>query len=119
MASEAGGKSGPFAPRPSEPGAKSTAETATELEALRRQVSELSQQVQHHLSRSGAAALQRPGNAASGMMSDVGAKGREAIDGVREVTDHFTKAVDASLEKRPYTTLATAFALGFLVARLS
>jgi hypothetical protein len=53
------------------------------------------------------------------MMSDVGAKGREAVEGVREVKDNLMGAIDVSLEKRPYTTLAMAFALGLLIARLS
>jgi hypothetical protein len=53
------------------------------------------------------------------MVSGVGAKGREAVEGVREVKDNLAGAIDASLEKRPYTTLAMAFALGLLIARLS
>jgi ElaB/YqjD/DUF883 family membrane-anchored ribosome-binding protein len=91
----------------------------TELAELRRQVSELTTQVQGYLSESGAASLKRAGDAASEMMSGVGAKGREAVEGVREVKDNLTGAIDASLEKRPYTTLAMGFALGFLIARLS
>jgi ElaB/YqjD/DUF883 family membrane-anchored ribosome-binding protein len=91
----------------------------TELETLRRQVSELTAQVQGYLSESSAASLKRAGDAASEMMSDVGAKGREAVEGVREVKDNLMGAIDISLEKRPYTTLAMAFALGLLIARLS
>jgi ElaB/YqjD/DUF883 family membrane-anchored ribosome-binding protein len=91
----------------------------TELETLRRQVSELTTQVQGHLSESAAASLKRAGDAASEMMSGVGAKGREAVEGAREVKDNLTGAIDTSLEKRPYTTLAMAFALGLLIARLS
>jgi ElaB/YqjD/DUF883 family membrane-anchored ribosome-binding protein len=87
----------------------------TELETLRRQVSELT----GHISESAAASLKRAGDAAGEMMSGVSAKGREAVEGVREVKDNLTGAIDASLEKRPYTTLAMAFALGLLIARLS
>jgi ElaB/YqjD/DUF883 family membrane-anchored ribosome-binding protein len=96
-----------------------TSAEKSELETLRRQVSELTAQVQSQLSESAAASLKRAGDAASEMMSGVGAKGREAVEGVREVKDNLTGAIDASLEKRPYTTLAMAFALGLLIARLS
>jgi ElaB/YqjD/DUF883 family membrane-anchored ribosome-binding protein len=99
--------------------AKTSAAQRTELETLRRQVSELTAQVQGHLSESAAASLKRAGDAASEMMSGVSAKSREAVEGVREVKDNLTGAIDASLEKRPYTTLAMAFALGLLIARLS
>jgi ElaB/YqjD/DUF883 family membrane-anchored ribosome-binding protein len=91
----------------------------TELETLRRQVSELTAQLQGYLSESAAASLKRAGEAASEMLSDVSVKGREAVEGVRDVKDNLTGAIDASLERRPYTTLAMAFALGFLIARLS
>jgi ElaB/YqjD/DUF883 family membrane-anchored ribosome-binding protein len=91
----------------------------TELETLRRQVGDLTAQVQGYLSKSAAASLKRAGDAASEMMSGVGAKGRDAVEGVREVKDNLKGAIDASLEKRPYTTLAMAFALGLLIARLS
>ena len=52
------------------------------------------------------------------MMSGVGAKGREAVEGMQEVKDNLAGAIDASLKNRPYTTLAVAFGLGFLFARL-
>ncbi len=90
----------------------------SELEALRKQVSDLSEQVQNHLIASASAVLDRAGEAASQVTSGVGAKGREAVEGIREVKDNLTGAIDTSLEQRPYTTLAVAFGLGFLLARL-
>jgi ElaB/YqjD/DUF883 family membrane-anchored ribosome-binding protein len=47
-------------------------------------------------------------------MSDAGAKGQEAVDAVREVGDNMLDAIDESLKKRPYTTLALAVGIGFL-----
>jgi ElaB/YqjD/DUF883 family membrane-anchored ribosome-binding protein len=41
-------------------------------------------------------------------------KGQEAMDNVREVRDTLAVAVDKSVTKRPYTTLALAVGLGFL-----
>jgi len=41
-------------------------------------------------------------------------KGQEAVDAVREVGDNLVDAVDESLKKRPYTTLALALGIGFL-----
>jgi ElaB/YqjD/DUF883 family membrane-anchored ribosome-binding protein len=41
-------------------------------------------------------------------------KGQDAMDNVREVGDTFTVAIEKSVTKRPYTTLALAVGLGFL-----
>jgi ElaB/YqjD/DUF883 family membrane-anchored ribosome-binding protein len=43
-----------------------------------------------------------------------GQKGREAMDNVREVGDTLAVAIEKSVTKRPYTTLALAVGLGFL-----
>jgi ElaB/YqjD/DUF883 family membrane-anchored ribosome-binding protein len=43
-----------------------------------------------------------------------GQKGREAMDNVREVRDTLAVAIEKSVSKRPYTTLALAVGLGFL-----
>jgi ElaB/YqjD/DUF883 family membrane-anchored ribosome-binding protein len=47
-------------------------------------------------------------------MSDAQDKGREAVGAVRDVTDNFVEAIDDSIAKRPYTTLAIVAAAGFL-----
>src|ERR1700730_14371039 len=43
-----------------------------------------------------------------------GRKGQEAMDNVRDVGGTLAIAVEKSVTKRPYTTLALAVALGFL-----
>jgi ElaB/YqjD/DUF883 family membrane-anchored ribosome-binding protein len=52
------------------------------------------------------------------MISDAGdyagKKGREAMDNVRGVGDTLAIAIEKSVTKRPYTTLALAVAAGFL-----
>ena len=95
------------------------AQSRKELESLRQQVSELTGQLQRHVSGSAGAALKRAGDAASKMMSGVDAKGRQAVEGVQEIKDNLAGAVDTSLKNRPYATLAMAFGIGFFLARLS
>ena len=46
------------------------------------------------------------------------AKGREATDAVGEVRDNLAHAIDESLERRPYTTLALALAMGLVVGAM-
>jgi ElaB/YqjD/DUF883 family membrane-anchored ribosome-binding protein len=41
--------------------------------------------------------------------------GLEALEGVREVRDNLAGAIDKSLATRPYTTLALAIAIGFIL----
>jgi len=43
-----------------------------------------------------------------------GQQGHKAMDNVREVRDTFAVALEKSVSKRPYTTLALAVGLGFL-----
>src|SRR6516162_7744605 len=46
------------------------------------------------------------------------AKGQEAIDAAQEVRDKVIDAIDESLETRPYTTLAVALGIGFLLGTM-
>jgi hypothetical protein len=39
----------------------------------------------------------------------------DALEGVREVRDNLADAIEHSVERRPYTTLLLAVALGFLL----
>ena len=89
-----------------------------ELKTLRRPVSKLTIQAEGYLSESATALLKRAGDAASEMMSGVRAKSREAVEGIREVKNNLTGAIDAPLEKPTYPTPAMSFALGLLIARL-
>jgi ElaB/YqjD/DUF883 family membrane-anchored ribosome-binding protein len=47
-------------------------------------------------------------------LSDAQATGREAVDAFRDVADTFGDAVDDSLKRRPYATLAMVAGIGFL-----
>jgi ElaB/YqjD/DUF883 family membrane-anchored ribosome-binding protein len=85
-----------------------------DLEALRNDVARLTTQIADIFAVKGNAAWSRARSNVEGVMSDVSAKGQEAVDAVREVGDNVVDAVDDSLRKRPYTTLAIAVAIGFL-----
>ena len=52
------------------------------------------------------------------VVSDAQDKGREAVEAVSEVRDNVAVAIDKSLKKRPYTTLALTLAFGFLLGAI-
>jgi ElaB/YqjD/DUF883 family membrane-anchored ribosome-binding protein len=85
-----------------------------DLEALRNDVARLGNQIADIFSSKGGAAWSRARSNVEGVMSDVSAKGQEAVEAVRDVGDNVVDAIDESLKKRPYTTLAIAAAIGFL-----
>ena len=86
-----------------------------DLEALRADVSRLTSQIGDILASKGNAAWGRAKSNVEGVMSEATAKGQEAVDAVREVSDNMVGAIDESLKKRPYTTLAIAVGIGFLL----
>ena len=55
---------------------------------------------------------------ARSVVSDAQDKGREAVEAVSEVRDNVANAIDKSLKKRPYTTLAMAVGFGFFLGAL-
>jgi ElaB/YqjD/DUF883 family membrane-anchored ribosome-binding protein len=85
-----------------------------DLEALRDDVARLGNQIADIFASKGGAAWGRARSNVEGVMSDVSAKGQEAVEAVRDVGDNVVDAIDESLKKRPYTTLAIAVAIGFL-----
>jgi ElaB/YqjD/DUF883 family membrane-anchored ribosome-binding protein len=85
-----------------------------DLESLRNDVRRLAEQVSDIFASKGHAALNRARSNIEGAVSDATAKGQEAVDAVREVGDNMIDAIDESLKKRPYATLAIAVGIGFL-----
>ncbi|HEY7664144.1 MAG TPA: hypothetical protein VH934_13590 [Xanthobacteraceae bacterium] len=85
-----------------------------DLEALRSDITRLGNQIAEIFAARGGAAWSRARSNVEGVMSDVSAKGQEAVDAVREVGDNVVDAIDESLKTRPYTTLAIAVGIGFL-----
>jgi ElaB/YqjD/DUF883 family membrane-anchored ribosome-binding protein len=85
-----------------------------DLEALRADVARLAQQIGGILGSRGNAVWRRAKTNVEGVVSDVQGKGMEAVDAVRDVGDNMVDAIDESLNKRPYTTLALALGIGFI-----
>ena len=85
-----------------------------DLQSLRDDVTRLTQQLAGVLASKGNKAFQRARTNVEGVISDVQDKGMEAVGAVREVGDNVVDAIDESLRKRPYTTLAIAAGIGFL-----
>ena len=86
-----------------------------DLQALRDDLGRLADQIRNIVSGRGNAAWQRAKTTADSVMSDAQAKGQDAADAVRDVSSHFADAIDESIKNRPYTTLALAVGLGFLL----
>jgi ElaB/YqjD/DUF883 family membrane-anchored ribosome-binding protein len=85
-----------------------------DLQALRGDLARLAEQLSGIVSSKGNAAWQRAKTSVDGVVNDAQAKGQEAVDAMREVSDNFVDALDESIKQRPYATLAIAAALGFL-----
>ncbi len=85
-----------------------------DLQTLRDDFARLAEQVTDILAGKGNAAWQRAKSSVDEVVADAQGKGREAVDAMREVSDHFVEAIDESLKSRPYTTLAIVAAIGFV-----
>lgn len=86
-----------------------------DLQVLRDDLARLADQVRNIVTGKGNAAWQRAKTTADSVMSDAQAKGQEAASAIGDVSSHFADAIDESIKNRPYTTLALAVGLGFLL----
>src|SRR6185295_672593 len=87
----------------------------SDLADLRRELSQLRNQVEELTSQKVSELLHRAKAGVDDVMAKVETKGAEAADALRDFSRSLTGAVDRSLEQRPYTTLAMALAAGFLL----
>jgi ElaB/YqjD/DUF883 family membrane-anchored ribosome-binding protein len=78
---------------------------------MRDNVGKLSRQVVDLLSVKGGAAYK---SAKKNLDATTG----EAADAVRDVRDTFADAIEESVERRPYTTLALALGIGFVMGAM-
>jgi ElaB/YqjD/DUF883 family membrane-anchored ribosome-binding protein len=85
-----------------------------DLAALRDDVARLTRQIANIVAARGGATWRQARSNVEGVISEAQDKGKEAVDAVREVGDNMIDALDESLKKRPYTTLALALGIGFL-----
>jgi ElaB/YqjD/DUF883 family membrane-anchored ribosome-binding protein len=97
------------------------ADIEKQLETLRDDISELTQQVADLIGQTKDDAMAQVKSQvrsakkqADSMLSDAKEQGREAVDAFRDVADTFGDAVEDSLKRRPYATLAMVAGIGFL-----
>ena len=97
------------------------ADIEKQLETIRDDVTELTQQVADLISQAKDDAMaqvkqqaRRAQATADSMLSDAKDTGREAVDAFRDVADTFGDAIEDSLRRRPYATLAIVAGIGFL-----
>jgi len=97
------------------------ADVEKQLEVLRQDVTELTKQVADLLSQAKDEAMAQvksqvrsARSQVNSAISDAQASGREAVDAFRDVADTFGDAVEDSLKRRPYATLAMVAGIGFL-----
>jgi len=102
-------------------GGTTPADIEHQLETIRGDVSKLTQQMSDLVDQTKDTAMaqvktqvRRAQEAANSAISDAQATGKEAVDAFREVADTFGDAIDDSLKRRPYATLAVAAGIGFL-----
>jgi ElaB/YqjD/DUF883 family membrane-anchored ribosome-binding protein len=86
-----------------------------DLQALRNDFRRLADQVADILAGKGAAVWRHAKAGMDEAVSEAQDKGQEAAEAVREVSNHFVEALDESIKTRPYTTLALAAGLAFLL----
>jgi len=92
----------------------SSGDIHADLAALRDDVTGLASQIADIMAARGGAAWRKAKANVEGVVADVQDKGMEAVGAVREVGDNMIDAIDESLKRRPYTTLAIAISMGFL-----
>jgi ElaB/YqjD/DUF883 family membrane-anchored ribosome-binding protein len=97
---------------PGKSSSDATVDVRADLEALRKDVLRLTAELSEALAAKGGAAWARARSNLEGVVSDATAKREDAVDAMRGVGDSMRNAIDDSLRKRPYTTLALAVAIG-------
>ena len=97
------------------------ADIEQQLETIRDDISKLTHQMADLVGQTKDEAMaqvrtqaRRAKAAADSALSDATATGREAVDAFRDVADTFGEAVEDSLKRRPYATLAVVAGIGFL-----
>lgn len=98
-----------------------TADVEQQLETIRSDIVQLTQQVADLIGQKRDEAMaqvkgqaRRAKASVDTAVSDVSEKGQEAIDAVRDVADTLGEAVEDSLRRRPYATLAMVAGVAFL-----
>jgi ElaB/YqjD/DUF883 family membrane-anchored ribosome-binding protein len=101
--------------------APAVAHIGDDLQRLRADIVRLAEDVGNSLAQTGDDALsevntqvRRVKDSIDAIISDVGEKGRDATEAVRDVTHDFAETVEESVRARPLTALAIATGVGVL-----
>jgi ElaB/YqjD/DUF883 family membrane-anchored ribosome-binding protein len=86
-----------------------------DITELTRQMADLVDQTKDEAMAQVKTQVRRAKATADSALSDMQDKGRETVDAFRDVADTFGDAIDDSLKRRPYATLAIVAGLGFLL----
>jgi ElaB/YqjD/DUF883 family membrane-anchored ribosome-binding protein len=97
-----------------EPGATAK-EIQADLQALQDDVAKLTRQLGELVAAKGTAAWQRTQANVNDIIADAQNKGTDAVDAMRDMSGDVVDAIEDSVHRRPYTTLAIAVGVGFLV----
>jgi ElaB/YqjD/DUF883 family membrane-anchored ribosome-binding protein len=96
-----------------------TEDVQQDLQALREDLGTLAEEVASLMSSTGNQALdevkdriRRIRSSLDDVMSDAGARGRDAL---RDVSENVSAAIEEHVKERPLTTLALAVGLGFIL----
>lgn len=102
-------------------GTTTTADIEHQIETIRDDISQLTQQVADLIGQKKDEAMAQVKSQARSAkesvdtaVSGVSGKGQEAIDAVRDVADTLGDAIEDSLRRRPYATLAMVAGVAFL-----
>src|SRR5262245_33255905 len=94
-----------------------------DLQNLREDLSQLSKQVEGFATNGGneildeiKAKMAAFGGSVDDLISNAGARGREAVDAVGDMGGNVVENVEDAIRERPLTTLAIAVGLGFILS---
>jgi ElaB/YqjD/DUF883 family membrane-anchored ribosome-binding protein len=94
--------------------ASASGDMQSDLQKLRDDFTRLASQVGDIAANRGGAAWRSARSSVDDMVSGAQDRGRDAVGAMREVSDNFVEAIDDSIAKRPYTTLALVAAVAFI-----
>jgi ElaB/YqjD/DUF883 family membrane-anchored ribosome-binding protein len=94
--------------------ATSTADIEAQLRTIQEDIRRLGMQVADLLDHKTNEAVRE----VKTRLSDATEKGREAVDAVQDVADRLGEAIEDSLARKPYATLACVAGIGFLIGAL-
>lgn len=101
-----------------EKAAKAAGDIQGDLQELQADVAKLTQQLTDIVAAKGSEVWRLARENVDELVGEAGARGKDAANAMRDVTNTLTDAIDESIERRPYTTLAMVLGLGFILGAI-